>query len=326
MILSYRVDIVAVKLWHRRQMCRMYKLLQNDCVSGITLGRMNNKMRLCALAASTAALSSLAMPLASADDNNKQCASVTVVTDASTPAEWTDAVGHYMGDGVDVEVYSADNVPKNTDGCTLVALEKGKINDVKVNAMTKVTKSAQKGAEKFAGDASFADFAAWKLNESMTPSLEKPAQSAVEAMKAAAEAERREATKERSEAAAEAPNSAPRQAAPRSGSNGASNNGAAAPSTPVRHSGSTAPTVEDNSVWDRLAECESGGDWSINTGNGFSGGIQFSPSSWEAAGGTQYAPAAHLATREEQIATGKRLQEMQGWGAWPACSAQLGLI
>jgi hypothetical protein len=75
-------------------------------------------------------------------------------------------------------------------------------------------------------------------------------------------------------------------------------------------------------VWDALAQCESGGDWSINTGNGYYGGLQFSPSSWAAAGGSGM---PHQHSREEQIRVAENLQDMQGWGAWPACSSQLGL-
>jgi hypothetical protein len=78
-------------------------------------------------------------------------------------------------------------------------------------------------------------------------------------------------------------------------------------------------------TWDRLAMCESSGRWDINTGNGYYGGLQFAPSSWRAAGGTRYASRADLATRTEQIATAERLLDMQGWGAWPACSRRLGL-
>lgn len=84
---------------------------------------------------------------------------------------------------------------------------------------------------------------------------------------------------------------------------------------------SQAPAVA-HGVWDRLAECESGGDWSINTGNGYYGGLQFSESSWRAVGGTGL---PHQHSREEQIKRGKKLQAIQGWGAWPACSAKLGL-
>jgi resuscitation-promoting factor RpfA len=80
-----------------------------------------------------------------------------------------------------------------------------------------------------------------------------------------------------------------------------------------------------DSTWDRLAMCESSGQWDINTGNGYYGGLQFAPSSWEAAGGTRYASRADLATRAEQVATAERLLDMQGWGAWPACSRRLGL-
>jgi len=75
-------------------------------------------------------------------------------------------------------------------------------------------------------------------------------------------------------------------------------------------------------VWDRVAECESGGNWSINTGNGYYGGLQFALQSWRATGGTGY---PHQASRSEQIRRAEILLDMQGWGAWPACSAQLGL-
>src|SRR5947209_11422917 len=79
------------------------------------------------------------------------------------------------------------------------------------------------------------------------------------------------------------------------------------------------------STWDRIAACESGGNWSINTGNGFSGGLQFTPSTWRAYGGTAYASSAYKAGRSAQIAVAQRVLAAQGWGAWPACSAKLGL-
>jgi LysM repeat protein len=75
-------------------------------------------------------------------------------------------------------------------------------------------------------------------------------------------------------------------------------------------------------TWDRLAQCESGGNWSINTGNGYYGGLQFSQGSWTAAGGSG-SPAN--ASRAEQIRVAENLLDMQGWGAWPACSSKLGL-
>jgi LysM repeat protein len=78
----------------------------------------------------------------------------------------------------------------------------------------------------------------------------------------------------------------------------------------------------DGSVWDRLAQCEAGGNWAINTGNGYYGGLQFTMSSWAAVGGSGLPSDA---SREEQIARGQLLQQRQGWGAWPACSAKLGL-
>jgi LysM repeat protein len=75
-------------------------------------------------------------------------------------------------------------------------------------------------------------------------------------------------------------------------------------------------------VWDRLARCESGGNWGVNTGNGYSGGLQFAPGTWRANGGTG---SAHNASRAEQIRVAERVRASQGWGAWPACSAKLGL-
>lgn len=85
------------------------------------------------------------------------------------------------------------------------------------------------------------------------------------------------------------------------------------------------PSVANGSVWDALAQCEATGNWSINTGNGFSGGLQFTPSTWLAYGGGQYAPMAYMASREEQIAVAQKVQASQGWGAWPACTAKMGL-
>ncbi|WP_156372325.1 LysM peptidoglycan-binding domain-containing protein [Arthrobacter sp. Leaf337] len=82
------------------------------------------------------------------------------------------------------------------------------------------------------------------------------------------------------------------------------------------------PTATSGSTWDALAQCESGGNWSTNTGNGFSGGLQFTDSTWAAYGGTG---SAANATREQQIAVAENVQASQGWGAWPACAAKLGL-
>lgn len=87
-----------------------------------------------------------------------------------------------------------------------------------------------------------------------------------------------------------------------------------------------APTVNyapsDGSVWDKIAACESGGNWAINTGNGYYGGLQFSLSSWRGVGGSGLPSEA---SREEQIARAQILQSRSGWGAWPVCSAKLGL-
>jgi LysM repeat protein len=72
--------------------------------------------------------------------------------------------------------------------------------------------------------------------------------------------------------------------------------------------------------WDNVAKCESGGNWHINTGNGYYGGLQFAQRTWESFGGTQYAARADLATKSEQIATAEHVLARQGWGAWPVCS------
>ena len=94
------------------------------------------------------------------------------------------------------------------------------------------------------------------------------------------------------------------------------------PSKPSSSSSSGSSSTSSDSVWDRLAECESGGNWSINTGNGFYGGLQFTLSTWRAYGGTGM---PHEATREEQIAVAERVQDAQGWGAWPGCTSKLGI-
>ncbi|MET0786946.1 MAG: transglycosylase family protein [Paenisporosarcina sp.] len=91
---------------------------------------------------------------------------------------------------------------------------------------------------------------------------------------------------------------------------------------PVTTEEPVAQEVSSGGVWDRLAECESGGDWSINTGNGYYGGLQFALQSWQAVGGTGY---PHEHSREEQIRRAEILLEMQGWGAWPTCSRKIGL-
>ncbi len=80
-----------------------------------------------------------------------------------------------------------------------------------------------------------------------------------------------------------------------------------------------------STVWDQIAQCESGGNWAINTGNGYYGGLQFSASTWTGYGGGAYAPTANLASREQQIAIAEKVQAAQGWGAWPACASSLGL-
>ena len=75
--------------------------------------------------------------------------------------------------------------------------------------------------------------------------------------------------------------------------------------------------------WDQVARCESGGNWGINTGNGYHGGVQFSASTWASHGGGQYAPSAELATKDQQIAVAERVLASQGRGAWPVCGGPL---
>ncbi|MFF8944202.1 transglycosylase family protein [Streptomyces sp. NPDC014864] len=77
------------------------------------------------------------------------------------------------------------------------------------------------------------------------------------------------------------------------------------------------------SEWDAVAQCESGGNWSINTGNGFYGGLQFTNSTWAAFGGTAYASRADLASKSQQIAVAEKVLASQGKGAWPVCGKNL---
>ncbi|MEU2631886.1 transglycosylase family protein [Kitasatospora sp. NPDC007106] len=79
------------------------------------------------------------------------------------------------------------------------------------------------------------------------------------------------------------------------------------------------------STWDAVARCESGGNWSINTGNGFYGGLQFTASTWRAYGGTAYASQANQASKAQQIAVAEKVLASQGPGAWPVCSRKAGL-
>ena len=84
-------------------------------------------------------------------------------------------------------------------------------------------------------------------------------------------------------------------------------------------------TYDGNTVWDQLAQCESGGNWAINTGNGYYGGLQFNLGTWEAYGGLEFAERPDLATREQQIIVAERLHAARGFQPWPACRIKLGL-
>jgi len=86
---------------------------------------------------------------------------------------------------------------------------------------------------------------------------------------------------------------------------------------------SQAPPAASGAVnWDAIAQCESGGNWSINTGNGYYGGLQFTQQTWEAYGGLSYAPRADLASRAAQNAGARKVNAAGGLGAWPVCGAQ----
>ncbi|MCE0761549.1 LysM peptidoglycan-binding domain-containing protein [Pseudonocardia kujensis] len=95
--------------------------------------------------------------------------------------------------------------------------------------------------------------------------------------------------------------------------------GAVAVGAPVAVAGTA--NAADNSVWDRVAQCESGGNWSTNTGNGYYGGLQFSQSTWNAFGG---AGSAANASKSQQIAVAEKVLAAQGWNAWPVCSKKAG--
>jgi resuscitation-promoting factor RpfA len=85
----------------------------------------------------------------------------------------------------------------------------------------------------------------------------------------------------------------------------------------------TAGSAKAASVWDAVAQCESSGNWQINTGNGFYGGLQFTSSTWLAFGGGAYAPRADLASRSQQIVVAEAVLAVQGAGAWPTCGRSL---
>jgi hypothetical protein len=96
--------------------------------------------------------------------------------------------------------------------------------------------------------------------------------------------------------------------------------GAVAVGAPLALAGTASAAPQ--SAWDRLAQCESGGNWNINTGNGYYGGVQFSAATWRAFGGKGL---PHRASKAQQIAVAERTLAAQGWNAWPSCSRKMGL-
>ncbi|MEU0273088.1 transglycosylase family protein [Streptomyces sp. NPDC006307] len=87
--------------------------------------------------------------------------------------------------------------------------------------------------------------------------------------------------------------------------------------------GATSASAATSAEWDKVAQCESGGNWSINTGNGYYGGLQFSASTWAAYGGTAYAATADQASKAQQIEIAEKVLDGQGKGAWPVCGVGL---
>jgi hypothetical protein len=132
--------------------------------------------------------------------------------------------------------------------------------------------------------------------------------------KRGAEARRADARRAAARRAAAAERAAERAAARQAAQQQQPTAAAPAPSQPPPASGAV--------NWDAIAQCESGGNWSINTGNGYYGGLQFSQQTWEANGGLTYAPRADLASREAQIAVAEKVYADVGLGAWPVCGAQ----
>ena len=110
------------------------------------------------------------------------------------------------------------------------------------------------------------------------------------------------------------------------GTKKAGSDSASSDSSSSSSSSKSAPAVSGGAVWDKLAECEAGGDWATNSGNGYYGGLQFDKQTWNAYGGDQYAPRPDQASREQQIAVANKIKnERGGYGAWPSCSSQLGM-
>ena len=91
------------------------------------------------------------------------------------------------------------------------------------------------------------------------------------------------------------------------------------------HADAEAAAKRADTIWDRLAQCESGGNWASTVGF-YEGGLQFHPQTWDRNKPSGYPDAAYQASREQQIVVGERVRDRQGWGAWPHCARKLGLI
>lgn len=203
------------------------------------------------------------------------------------------------------------NLPEGEEKVTT----KGK-DGVLVKTLEKVTEDGKEVSSKVVKEETKTE----AVDEVITVGTKKPEPAPAPAPEPAAPAEAQAPASESAPepaSPAEVKEAAPKQQAPKKSSRSAERVSS--------NSGKSAPAVSNGSVWDRLAQCESGGNWSINTGNGYRGGLQFSSSTWRAYGGGKYAPYADQATREQQIDIAKKVQAGQGWGAWPACTKKLGI-
>ncbi|WP_083976189.1 transglycosylase family protein [Kitasatospora azatica] len=95
---------------------------------------------------------------------------------------------------------------------------------------------------------------------------------------------------------------------------------------PAQAAPATPPSPVSDATWERVADCESDGDWAADTGNGYYGGLQIWPPTWKEAGGLAYAARPDLATRRQQITVAQEILRQQGWPAWAACARDLGLL
>lgn len=250
----------------------------------------------------------LVQPAASAVNSSTLCTTVNVVTDKDDSYDWESSVKYYFGSETDVNV-----TDKPVKGCTVYAYEKGVPKGTpKTDISVVVAGSPRDGDIKWKGVLPLDIYSAWTLREKTTRGVSVSANKAIDTVNRKAEAPK---SNTNTPTSSESPAIQLRQ--------GDNSQEPASPAVAAKSSES--PAISNEETWDRLAQCESGGNWAINTGNGFFGGLQFTQQTWEGFGGAEYAPRADQATREQQIAVAEKVQASQGWGAWPACTASLGI-